>query len=59
MVALVVGGRHPGHYFLDSDDFNDVVTRLDTCIFDLVTKIHVMISCDDFNGVVTATRKRA
>ena len=27
MVALVVGGRHPGHYFLDSDDFNDVVTR--------------------------------
>ena len=28
MVALVVGGRHPGHYFLDSDDFNDVVTRL-------------------------------
>ena len=29
MVALVVGGRHPGHYFLDSDDFNDVVTRWD------------------------------
>ena len=28
MVALVVGGRHPGHYFLDSDDFNDVITRL-------------------------------
>ena len=26
-VALVVGGRHPGHYFIDSDDFNDVVTR--------------------------------
>ena len=27
MVSLVVGGRHPGHYFLDSEDFNDVVTR--------------------------------
>ena len=26
-VALVVGGRHPGHYFIDSDDFNDIVTR--------------------------------
>jgi hypothetical protein len=26
-VALVVGGRHPGHYYLDSDDFNDVVRR--------------------------------
>ena len=26
-VALIVGGRHPGHYFLDSDDFNDVVRR--------------------------------
>ena len=32
MVALVVGGRHPGHYFLDSDDFNDVVTRLVACV---------------------------
>ena len=32
MVALVVGGRHPGHYFLDSDDFNDVVTRLISCV---------------------------
>ena len=27
LVALVVGGRHPGHYFLDSGDFTDVVTR--------------------------------
>lgn len=26
-VALVMGGRHPGHYFMDSDDFNDIVTR--------------------------------
>ena len=26
-VALVMGGRHPGHYFMDSDDYNDVVTR--------------------------------
>ena len=26
-VSLVVGGRHPGHYFIDTDDFNDVVTR--------------------------------
>jgi len=30
-VALVMGGRHPGHYFMDSDDFNDVVTRNDVC----------------------------
>ena len=22
-----MGGRHPGHYFMDSDDFNDIVTR--------------------------------
>ena len=22
-----MGGRHPGHYFMDSDDFNDVVSR--------------------------------
>ena len=26
-VALVMGGRHPGHYFMDSDDFNDIVSR--------------------------------
>jgi hypothetical protein len=26
-VSLVVGGRHPGHYFIDSDNFNDIVTR--------------------------------
>ena len=22
-----MGGRHPGHYFMDSDDFNEVVTK--------------------------------
>ena len=22
-----MGGRHPGHYFMDSDDFNDIVSR--------------------------------
>ena len=26
-VALVMGGRHPGHYFMSSDESNDVVTR--------------------------------
>ena len=26
-MALVMGGRHPGHYFMDSDDFNDIVSR--------------------------------
>ena len=26
-VALIMGGRHPGHYFMDKDDFNDIVTR--------------------------------
>ena len=26
-----MGGRHPGHYFMDSDDFNDVVSRNKVC----------------------------
>ena len=30
-VALVMGGRHPGHYFMDKDDFNDIVTRTEVC----------------------------
>ena len=44
MVALVVGGRHPGHYFLDSDDFNDVVTRLVACVI-FVTRL---LACVNF-----------
>ena len=30
-MALVMGGRHPGHYFMDKDDFNDIVTRTEVC----------------------------
>jgi len=30
-VALIMGGRHPGHYFMDKDDFNDIVTRTEVC----------------------------
>ena len=26
-----MGGRHPGHYFMDKDDFNDIVTRTEVC----------------------------
>ena len=29
---MVVGGRHPGHYFLTKEDHNDVLMRHDVCM---------------------------
>ena len=38
-VALIMGGRHPGHYFMDKDDFNDIVTRTEvSCVTRLIQK---------------------
>ena len=31
-VALVMGGRHPGHYYLSSGEHNDFVMRRDVCM---------------------------
>eukprot|EP00096_Caligus_rogercresseyi_P005548 TRINITY_DN2131_c0_g1_i2.p1 TRINITY_DN2131_c0_g1~~TRINITY_DN2131_c0_g1_i2.p1 ORF type:complete len:555 (+),score=117.14 TRINITY_DN2131_c0_g1_i2:130-1794(+) len=30
-VALILGGRHPGHHFISSKDANDVVSRNEVC----------------------------
>ena len=29
---MVVGGRHPGHYFLTKEDNSDVLMRHDVCM---------------------------
>ena len=41
--ALVIGGRHPGHYFLTENEHNDLIMRY-VYIFKgiLLMKIHVM-----------------
>ena len=40
-VALIMGGRHPGHYFMDKDDFNDIVTRTEvSCVISRAVSEH-------------------
>ena len=30
-MALIIGGRHPGHYFMTHNEHNDLIMRKDVC----------------------------
>ena len=37
-VALVIGGRHPGHHFMTEDEHNDLIMRSDVCMLGILDK---------------------
>eukprot|EP00095_Tigriopus_kingsejongensis_P003413 maker-scaffold1126_size61158-snap-gene-0.10 protein:Tk03413 transcript:maker-scaffold1126_size61158-snap-gene-0.10-mRNA-1 annotation:"microneme protein " len=41
-VALIIGGRHPGHYFMTQEQHNDLIMRNDVCM--LETKDNVSLA---------------
>ena len=57
-VSLIMGGRHPGHYFMDKDDFNDIVTRTEVCPVQIkeeqveVTRAGAVSLYNDMSGVI-------